>query len=290
MILRNSMKFLFLVQIVFLFECFSQVSAQNDAVIPDHNKVFVWVNKCNIILTGKKPSSEKTESTVLNFQSTGFNSETREKYLREVQHSEAWAENKVREIRRALIETTSTTEIREKAREFNRLLADSTLALFHDLIHTDQWKMIRLDSAVRFLLAHPDRLNEVEKNFSDNWFYDQINMGADNFVISVYAHFLNRFPTKFELTQGKNMVSGHPAILFFKNGKCKDDFLSIFFQSDEYLQNQIINIYQKIFFRNPSNLELVNNLNRFKAEPSIAVLERTLLASEEFVNPGRNNE
>lgn len=271
----------------FLLICFGNATGQVilqppiDEVV-ETIQIRSWLNKCTIFLTGKKPGNAESENAILVFRKEGFNSQSREKYIHKIQEGEDWLNNKIRETRESLLESTSSADIREKALEFNVLLSDSSLSLFHDLIRADQEKLKRLETSLSEMKNSGIDISQIHRNYSDNWFYDQINMGADNFVISTFAHFLNRLPTRYELIQGRNMMNGLPGILFLKSGKCRKDYLSIFFSSEEYLQGLVISAYHKILYREPKPIELIHYIYEFHSKKSYADLERMLLASDEF--------
>ncbi|MDZ7847129.1 MAG: hypothetical protein U5L96_10360 [Owenweeksia sp.] len=57
---------------------------------------------------------------------------------------------------------------------------------------------------------------ELHRRIIDNPYYDDINMGTENFVVATYQNFLFRYPTGVELEEAKKMVDGFPGSLFLQ--------------------------------------------------------------------------
>ena len=55
--------------------------------------------------------------------------------------------------------------------------------------------------------------------------YDEINMGTENFVVSIFQNFFHRYPTAAELYSASNMVDGNQSTIFNTNGSSKKDFI-----------------------------------------------------------------
>lgn len=123
---------------------------------------------------------------------------------------------------------------------------------------------------------------EVHKRVVNNPYYDNINMGTENFVVATFQHFVFRYPTNVELSECSSMVDGFPASLFFQAGSSKEDFLEIFFGSDDYFEGQVINLYRKYLFRTPDNIELLPAMTAYQQNLEYLVLQKQILASDEY--------
>ena len=123
---------------------------------------------------------------------------------------------------------------------------------------------------------------EVHSRVVNNPYYDNINMGTENFIVATFQHFLFRYPTNVELAECSDMVDGFPASLFFQAGSSKEDFLEIFFGSDDYFEGQVINLYRKYLFRTPDNTELLPVMNDYQQDKDYLALQKQILASDEY--------
>lgn len=124
---------------------------------------------------------------------------------------------------------------------------------------------------------------EVHKRCVYNHFYDEINMGTENFVVSMYQNFLFRYPTTDELDKASTMVDGRESIVFYELGKSKENFMDIFFASDEYLEGQIRTAFLRFLFREPSVEELVGMAALYKADFDFKKMQKRILMLDEYV-------
>ena len=59
--------------------------------------------------------------------------------------------------------------------------------------------------------------------------------------------FLSRYPTEDEEKRSIEMVDGFGTVIFGKEGSSKGDFITLFFDSDDYLEGQVSEIYSDFF-------------------------------------------
>ena len=124
---------------------------------------------------------------------------------------------------------------------------------------------------------------ELYKRMVNNNFFDEINMGTENFVVAMFQHFLLRYPTGAEVENAKTMVDDGNATVFFETGNGKDDFISILFSSDEYYTGQTSILFNRYLFRNPSSEESVNYSVDYINTDDYQSLQRTILSTNEFI-------
>jgi hypothetical protein len=114
--------------------------------------------------------------------------------------------------------------------------------------------------------------------------YDEINMGTENFVVSIYQHFYHRYPTDHELTQASKMVDRQWGLLYGVNGNSKADFLNIFLNQGEFQQGLIINAFESYLNRIPTTIESDKHHHHLNNGWDYLKLQRYLLTSSEFIN------
>lgn len=151
----------------------------------------------------------------------------------------------------------------------------------------EYWLMV--EKTLQKLLEIPEGLLqgtvdiiEIHKRAVNNPYYDDINMGTENFVVATFQNFLFRYPTGAELENGKLMVDSYPGSLFLKSGSSKDDFINIFFDTDDYFEGQVINLYRKYLFKNPNTAEMVDLTKEFESSRDYTQLQITILSSDEY--------
>ena len=124
---------------------------------------------------------------------------------------------------------------------------------------------------------------ELYKRMVNNNFFDEINMGTENFVVAMFQHFVLRYPTGSEVENAKTMVDDGNATVFFETGNGKDDFISILFSSDEYYTGQTSILFNRYLFRNPSSEESVNYSLDYINTDDYKSLQRRILSTNEFI-------
>ncbi len=147
-----------------------------------------------------------------------------------------------------------------------------------DMEKLDSLRQVSLD-----LDQHAIDITYMHRRCVNNYFYDQINMGTENFVVSCFEHFLNRYPTENELSSSKSMVEGVSAILFLQSGQSKGDFLSIFFSSTDYYEGLATNLYKRYLLRNPTSIEMGSAAQAFKSTRNYEQMQKDILSTNEYI-------
>ena len=124
---------------------------------------------------------------------------------------------------------------------------------------------------------------EIHRRCVNNYFYDQLNMGTENFVVSLFSHFLFRYPTDAELDNSKKMVDGQTEIVFLENGKNKNEYMKIFFNSNNYLEGQVRDLYVRYLFRQPTSEETSARMTLYKSALDYKKLQKEILSLDEYV-------
>ena len=143
-------------------------------------------------------------------------------------------------------------------------------------------KLILLSTAHVELYEGSIFIDEYFKRFINNYFYDMVNMGSENFVISCFQNLFHRYPTDDELLDAVSMVDGASSQIFLQDGSSKSDFIDIIIHSPEFYQGQTIDVFNSLLARAPNSEEMdmygqemmdVNHFNSVKIK---------LLISEEY--------
>lgn len=125
-------------------------------------------------------------------------------------------------------------------------------------------------------------ITEYFRRYIDNYYYDQVNMGSENFVVSCFNNFMHRYPTADEKLQGVTMVDGGSASLFLQDGSSKGDFIQIFTHTLEFYQGQVIDIYNQFLARQPNSPEMNDYSLVIEADDDFNDVKKEILISEEY--------
>lgn len=126
-------------------------------------------------------------------------------------------------------------------------------------------------------------VNEYMIRLADNFFYDEINMGVENFVLACFENFFKRLPTEDELEEAKTMVRGFPAQLLFEDGATRAKFLEIMTTNAEFYQGLVIDNFLQLLARNPSSVEMGENTTLLNdGTLNYQSLQKEIIKSQEY--------
>ena len=125
-------------------------------------------------------------------------------------------------------------------------------------------------------------VNDYFGTFLDNYFYDQVNMGSENFVKGSFDDLFRRAPTAAELTNGIQMVDNAPSFLFLENGDSKGDFIYIITHSDEFYGGLVLKAYRLFLLRDPTSQEMTSGTNLLIQTNNYPAFQKELMKSNEY--------
>lgn len=242
-----------------------------------------YINKLFILLLGRKAdSTEFSQSlTLLNAGNTSL--AAREQLFDYITIKPEYYINLYKIARKDLMDDTDTSLIRYDFNEYTSRL--------QDINYIDSWPYYQEVVNENFLLLQiPSQLPagninmiDVHKRCIDNLYYDEINMGTENFVVSMFQHFFLRYPTNAELASSKNMVDGTESVIFLQNGSSKSNFIQIFFNTGNYFEGQVRILYEKYLFRQPTASELSETTSQYQNHKDYKKLQKLILTKSEFL-------
>ncbi len=273
--------------LIFISSCSDEEVIPDNAAPPDQTienvTISNYVNRVYVSVLGRE-ASESEKSTGYNLlRQNNLSNASRSQFLDQVFSSGSYLPHLYDFARTELLNNLDTAEITFYLSIFNLYLTDTTYQLYWS---TFIYEIERLDSLQRVpsdLVNNLLDISHLHKRCANNYFYDQINMGTENFVISCFQHFLNRYPTANELSEGKKMVDGAPSILFLESGQNKTDFVNIFFASRDYQEGLAINLYNRYLLRNPTSIEMGNAVQAFSTSHDYVQMQKDILSTNEYI-------
>lgn len=125
-------------------------------------------------------------------------------------------------------------------------------------------------------------VNEFFAAFLNNYFYDQVNMGSENFVKGAFSDLFRRAPTQSELTNGITMTDNGAAILFLKDGDSKGDFISIVTTCTEFYEGLVLKTYNQLLLRDPTSAELASATFTLEQNNNYPAFQKQLVKTSEY--------
>jgi hypothetical protein len=243
-----------------------------------------YINKTHIALLNRKPTQAELTQSLQQLDVDRYNRSIRDAYVLGIQDLDRskWAIWQFLSDR--ILDGIDTTQVRESAEIFQYRVDNSGTQN-----EKDYWQWL-LDRTNNNLVALEGWYNQDSTyNSLVGWMvrmpiYDEINMGTENFVVSIYQHFYHRYPTDHELTQASKMVDRQWGLLYGVNGNSKADFLNIFLNQGEFQQGVIINAFESYLNRIPTTIESDKYHDHLNNGWDYLKLQRYLLTSSEFIN------
>lgn len=239
-----------------------------------------YINRVYITLTGKK-STEEAFNQAQEYLSNHEGVAGRLKVVSKVMDTEDYTIQLYDVARADYLESVDTSLIRSDYIQVLDALQSAT--------GPSREYYLEAERELKALLEIPDGLiegtidvPEMHRRLVDNFYYDDINMGTENFVVATFQNFLFRYPTSAELEQGKLIVDGKPGSLFLQAGNSKGDFLDIFFTTDDYFEGIVISLYRKYLFREPDTDEMYNQTEALLNGGTYQQLQQQILSSDEY--------
>lgn len=270
------------------------VSCGRDTIVPVDNlpvdstitqiELENYINKTHIALLNRKPTETELAQSLQQLDIDRYNRSIRDAYVLGIQDLDRskWAIWQFLSDR--ILDGIDTAQVRESADIFQYRVDNSGTQN-----EKDYWQWL-LDRTNNNLVALEGWYNQDSTyNSLVGWMvrmpiYDEINMGTENFVVSIYQHFYHRYPTDHELTQASKMVDRQWGLLYGVNGNSKADFLKIFLNQGEFQQGVIINAFESYLNRIPTTIESDKYHDHLNNGWDYLRLQRYLLTSSEFIN------
>lgn len=143
-------------------------------------------------------------------------------------------------------------------------------------------KMYKVKNAADALKTGSISINEFYFRFLNNYFYDQVNMGTENFVKGSFDDLFRRAPNEAELSAAVKMVDNQPSTLFMQSGSNKGDYMNIVTTNDAFYEGLVRRYYQQYLLRNPTSQEIYSGIQIVKPNGDYKTIQKQLLISNEY--------
>jgi len=281
-------KLLFLFSVIIISSCtkIEDVIVVDNILPPDYTientTIENYINKLYISTIGREPTEIEFSNDFSILRESDISLESREIVIDGILNKEEYYNNLFKLESEHLLLGLDTADINLNIFIINILLTTAhglDSIYFVDALE----RMLKLQEVLPGLGNGTISNIEMHKRMVNNNFYDEINMGTENFVVSMFQSFMQRYPTLSELENGKLMVNDNNASLFFIAGNGKEDFINIFIESDEYFTGQTNILFNRYLFRNPNSEESINFSLDYINSQDYKLLQRRILSTNEFI-------
>ena len=281
-------KLLFLFSILIISSCtkIEDVIVGDNTLPPDNTientTIETYINKLYISTIGREPIESEFTANFTTLREADVSQESREIVIDGILNKDEYTGNLFKLECEHLLLGLDTADINLNIYVLTGLrdMAQGLeLLYFEDALE----RMLKLQEVLPGLGDGTISNMEMHKRMVNNNMYDEINMGTENFVISMFQSFMQRYPTTSELENGKLMVNDNNSSVFFIPGNGKEDFINIFIESDEYYTGQTNILFNRYLFRDPNSEESINYSLDYINSQDYKLLQRRILSTNEFI-------
>lgn len=167
-----------------------------------------YVNKLYISLLGREPSTIEFNQA-LNLLGELVNEQDRITLVDQIQSDPNYFKNQIDIFRQDYLNGIDTNQIREDyIIPYEYALENEQSSIFYEEIEKELNSLYLLYDVYLDLSLNNIDVIEIHRRMVDNPVYDEINMGTENYIISMSQNFLHRYPTLAELENATAMVDG----------------------------------------------------------------------------------
>ena len=282
----KKLSFIFSVLIISSCTKIADVIVGDNTLPPDNTiestTIENYINKLYISVIGREPTDTEFSTDFDIFRSANLSQSSREIVIDGLLNKAEYYNNLFKLESEHLLLGADTSDINQNIHVLNVLLSNSQ-GLDSIYFAENLARMMKLQEVLPGLANGTIFNIEMHKRMVDNGFYDEINMGTENFVVSMFQNFINRYPTMSELQSGKTMVDGGNASIFLVSGNKKADFINIFLESDEYFTGQTNILFNRYLFRAPTSEESINFSLDYINTQDYQLLQSRILSTNEFI-------
>ncbi len=284
--MKNAL-FLFLVLLISSCTKIEDIIVGDNTLPPDYTientTIENYINKLYISTIGREPTEAEFTTDFNLLRNANLSQKSREIVIDGILNKSEYSFNLFTLESANILNSVDTAMINERISSYQQFLLVTTNFLDSIYVANELERKLSFQNSLAAFYLGTTTITELYRAMANNIFFDEINMGTENFVVAMFQHFLSRYPTDSELESAKDMVDDKNATLFFETGNGKNDFLDIFFTSNEYFTGQTNILFNRYLFRNPSSEESVNYSLDYINTGDYKSLQKRILSSDEFI-------
>ncbi len=155
---------------------------------PDHtidsSTISIYVNKAYINLLGREPvGSDRSEALTI-LRQNNFSLNNRKQFITTLFSRQEYIRNLYNVANNEYLRNLDSLEIEGQIFVFNNLLGMPQYAAFFDAVNFELNRLDTLKKALSNMYDGTMDYRAMLSRMTNNYFYDQINMGSENFVVA----------------------------------------------------------------------------------------------------------
>jgi hypothetical protein len=162
----------------------------------DSTTIDIYINKCYINILGREPVGNEKSAAKNILSQNNFSVADRKQFLQTFYTTNEYKRNQYNVTRNDYLRNVDSVEVYYQKLIFENLITQPQYAPFYDLLSGEIARLNLLLSINNDMATGTLDYKGMLKRCTYNYFYDQINMGTENFVVSTYQNFLFRYPIR----------------------------------------------------------------------------------------------
>lgn len=243
-----------------------------------------FITKTYIGLLGREPNEAEFDASLSILSSGNFSHTARSQVVSDISAKPEYLKREFDLANNDLLNGLDSFQVNEIINTFSFLLTQPQYEPLYETLELELQRLAVFKITSAQLQSGIITIPQMHRNCVNNYFFDQINMGSLNFVLATFQLLALRNPTQFELSEGVKITDGLNGILFLQEGNSKDDFLNIFFSSDDYYSGQVKTLFTRFLFRNPNSEEAVHFTGLIKQDDGFRKVLQEILSTDEYAN------
>ncbi len=248
----------------------------------DSSTIVIYLNKTYINLLGRKPVGAEQSAAMSMLRAHNFSVSDRKAFVQTLFSKPEYNRTLLTNANNQYLNNTDSQQVAGQIWQFQYYIGQSAYAQYVPAFTLIVNHLDTLQNALNLMNNGSMDYRGMLRCIADNYMYDMINMGAQNFVTSTFQNFLLRYPSASELSNGVNMINQTTSVLFLTVGQSKDDYINIFFASDDFIQGQVQLIFQNYLFRKPTSAEFAFYSNIYKSTNDYKQLQLAVFSLDEY--------
>jgi len=242
-----------------------------------------YIQKCYISLLGKKANATELNEAFVLLRENPRDENLRKTFVADLVTKPLYFTNEVNIMRTDYLNGVDSTEIANQIGIYEFIITTTNNEFEIELFQNEIKRLEALQSGAEKWMNNLITTADLHLLCVNNPLYDEINMGSENFVVSLFQNFAFRYPTVAELETGKSLFDGAPSVFLLQSGKNKNDLQDIFFSSKQYYEGVIITLFERYFYRYPTSFEIEFYSVKLATNKNYTPIQIDLLASKEFM-------
>ena len=244
-----------------------------------------YINKMYIDLAGRESSASEMAQKVDFLKQNKLSETARVTVIESIMASDDYHQRLFEINSSNMIQGADSVIIDEQAQLFAFVidfLLQNGDTLSAQVIELDLIRLTALQNAKSDFRNGAINISKYISRFINNSFYDEINMGTENFVKATFEDLFFRSPTSLELVNAKKMVDSQSSQIFLQDGNSKTDYIQIVTNTSEFYQGLVAGTFQILLVRNPTSLEVQTYSEKIKTTGKLESMQKEIIKSKEY--------